>query len=223
MGGLDQMPARESLKEKIYRELFEAILLNKMPPDEIITEKQLIEQFGVSKSPVREALIELCNEGILRSIPRYGYEVIRLTDRDVYEIQEYRAVLECGMLDKHWDSITPEYIETLLQMWTENKEKGSQQDALEHWNRNTKFHLKVFSFFNNKYLYNNLEQALRVLTRAYAQFFWDRWHRTVFTSNADHHKMIIDCMREGNKALALQYLREDVANFQEEAKGAVAK
>ena len=61
-----------SLKEQVYTKIFNDLVVERFPPDEFLTEKQFIELYGVSKATLREDLIELSNEGILRSIPRLG-------------------------------------------------------------------------------------------------------------------------------------------------------
>ena len=71
-----------SLKDSIYKAIMQDILSYEYKPNDILNEKALVEKYGCSKSPVREALLELCADNVLRSIPRYGYEVIRVT-RDI--------------------------------------------------------------------------------------------------------------------------------------------
>ena len=62
------MADKKSLKEQVYAAVIRDVISGEYPPNAILSEKQLIERFSVSKSPVRDALIELCNEGVLRSI-----------------------------------------------------------------------------------------------------------------------------------------------------------
>ena len=83
-----------SLKEQVYTKIFNDLVVERFPPDEFLTEKQFIELYGVSKAPVREALIELCNEGILRSIPRLGYQIIPVTQKDITNSTELRLFIE---------------------------------------------------------------------------------------------------------------------------------
>ena len=61
---------KETLKERVYRGIYEAVTNGEYKSNDILTENQMIEKFGVSKSPVREALVELCKDGILTNIPR---------------------------------------------------------------------------------------------------------------------------------------------------------
>ena len=57
-----------SLKSLVYQETLDGIISGAYKANQILNEKELVQKFGVSKSPVREALIALCNEGVLRNI-----------------------------------------------------------------------------------------------------------------------------------------------------------
>lgn len=202
-----------SLKDQIYTQLFDSIIRGEYGPEDILSEKLLVQKYNVSKSPIREALIELCNEGVLRSIPRFGYEVIRLTDKDVDEIRQYRLIVECGCLEACWDKLTPEHAQELRLLLERDYHKNIQCSVLEHWERNSEFHLALIACFSNEYLYRNLKAALRVLSRAYAQFFWDKWHRTVIFSSASLHKKTLECIFENDRDRAVEYLRQDITYF----------
>ncbi|RPF47558.1 DNA-binding GntR family transcriptional regulator [Hydrogenoanaerobacterium saccharovorans] len=209
------MANESSLKSKIYAAVFDSIIKGEYGPNDVLSEKGLVEKFNVSKSPVREALIELCNEGVLRSIPRYGYEVIRLTDRDVQDIQRFRLILECGCLEQYWDMITPEHIEHLEQMLAEDYQGSLEHDALIHWAKNTKFHLALISCFHNEYIYRSLKASLTTLSRAYAQFYWDKWHKTEFVSFAGGHKQFLEHLKNNDKEAAVRTLQKDISGFED--------
>ena len=68
----------KQLKEQIYDDIFERILKGSLPPNELIKENTLVEYYGVSRAPVREALLMLCTEGVLKSIPRAGYQIVQI-------------------------------------------------------------------------------------------------------------------------------------------------
>lgn len=199
-----------SLKRQIYDQMLNEILIGTYQPEVPFTEKELVEKYNVSKSPIREALIELCTEGVLRSIPRYGYEVIRIADRDIKEAKEYRMIVECGSLDRYWDQIPLERVERILQSLEREPE---EMDLLAHWNRNSQFHLDLVSCYNNGYLYKALEASLRLMTRAYAQFQWDKWRQTKFVGNARNHRDVLGFIQEGDKSSALKTLQADIEGF----------
>ena len=72
------MKGKDSLKDAIYNAILESIISQEYRPNQVLNEKTLVEKYGCSKSPVREALVSLCNDNVLRNIPRYGYEVVNV-------------------------------------------------------------------------------------------------------------------------------------------------
>ncbi|MDL2229406.1 GntR family transcriptional regulator [Treponema sp. OttesenSCG-928-L16] len=207
-----------SLKRRIYDTMLDGIIRGEYQPDTPFTEKELVDKFQVSKSPIREALIELCNEGALRSIPRFGYEVIRITDRDVEEIKKFRLLIECGSMDRDWGMISTAHIQSLQNLLEQDYGVPGNFDVHEHWKRNTKFHLQLISCYNNEYLYNSLADALRFLARAYGQFFWDKWRQTVYVGFAEGHKELLEVIRSRDKKNALKLLEKDICGFAESRK-----
>ena len=64
--------AKMTLKEQVYNQIFDDIAQGKYQANDILTESKLMEKYQVSKSPVREALIELCKDEVIHSLPRLG-------------------------------------------------------------------------------------------------------------------------------------------------------
>ena len=62
----------DSLKDRVHDQILEMIIKNASTEDIVMNEKRLAELLNVSKLTVREALIMLCSEGVLKSVPRYG-------------------------------------------------------------------------------------------------------------------------------------------------------
>ena len=92
------MESAGSLKKTVYNELMGDIVKGELRANDIVTENSLIQRFSVSKAPVREALIELCKDGFLRSLPRYGYQVVQCTVPEIIEMlgPVYRNAMEIG-------------------------------------------------------------------------------------------------------------------------------
>ncbi|MBC8570715.1 GntR family transcriptional regulator [Zongyangia hominis] len=206
------MQDKKSLKDQIYTSLFQDIIGGVYKPGDILREKTLVEKYNVSKSPVREALIELCNEHVLRSIPRYGYEVVSLTDQDVRNILEFRQMLECACLDRYWGTFTPEQIKK-LEVVAHSFPENCELSALLQWENNSAFHLALVSCCNNRYIYDMLKTAITTLTRAFAQFYWDRWRKTNFVLENTQHKMIVEYIKNGDKEKAIACLYNDMNEF----------
>ena len=210
------MAKTSTLKEQIYKDLLNRIIIGEYPPDTVFSESFLVEKYHVSKSPIREALIELCHEGVLKSIPRYGYVIVRLTDEDVEKNQQFRLILETGCLDRYWDMITPGEVRELRELVNNSAKRIKEIESLTHWTENQRFHRKLISFFNNEYIYNALESALIIMTRAYMQFNWKKRHKTTYYAVPHVHERLVEALEAGDKAKALEYLAMDICNFDEE-------
>ena len=85
--------------------------------------------------------------------------------------------------------------------------------ALKHWENNMKFHLKLISYSGNDYCYHMVESSTGVLTRAYAQRFWDQRDNRSWNVDVEGHLCIIRCMEEGRFDQAEQALKKDIASF----------
>ena len=87
-----------NLRERIKDRICDAILHGMFRPGSRVVEATIAEQFGVSRAPVREALVALEREGIIKSLPRRGYFVVDFTDKDIDEIFSLRRLLEVEAL-----------------------------------------------------------------------------------------------------------------------------
>jgi GntR family transcriptional regulator, vanillate catabolism transcriptional regulator len=74
--------------------LRDLVLEGKLRPGERVSELQMVERLGVSRTPVRSALVRLAEEGLLESIPSGGFAVRAFSEREVFEAIEIRGTLE---------------------------------------------------------------------------------------------------------------------------------
>ena len=94
------MDKAATIKSRIVEAVIQDIIDGRYSSNDIITEKELIERFNVSKSPVRDALVELCANEVLKNIPRYGYQIVRIGREKMHEMMEFRFILESYCLRK---------------------------------------------------------------------------------------------------------------------------
>jgi len=90
----------KTIRKKVYDYLRERLLGGEIPPHEHLIEAKIAQEIGTSRTPVREALHNLEMEGLIKSIPRVGYVVKPISEQEVEEICEIRAVIE--MLGTQW-------------------------------------------------------------------------------------------------------------------------
>lgn len=84
----------QTLREKILETIRDAILRGALKPGERVSEPELAERFGISRTPIREAFRQLETEGYLEVIPRKGAVVASLSERDIEEFYAIKSILE---------------------------------------------------------------------------------------------------------------------------------
>ena len=206
---------KETVVEGIYREIEEGIY----KPNDIIHEGEIMEKYAMSKSPVREALIELCKDNVLKSIPRVGYQVVPVTLKEILDLLEFRIDVETGNLRRLCQRITPEQIEDLRMGLTQQFGGAVLLQIHEmvaiHWNRNTDFHLKLCEMGGNGYICDVIAAALQKSCSYISQYFQTAWKKNA-ESNSFYHREIIEALVKHDTERAVEMLQKDILNVKEQ-------
>lgn len=200
-----------NLKESVYRAILNDILNDVYKPNDILNERTLVEKYQCSKSPVREALLSLCNANVLRSIPRCGYEVIRITQEDVEHLLQMRYLLEGGTLRFSIDCFSNDHFARLEQIEADFVVCG--QDIWEYWDRNARFHLELMRPTGNPYILDSLKRILDKLKLAHAQLSRNRWALRKIPDDAQNHEAILSALRRGDVGETMKALKVDIMYF----------
>jgi DNA-binding GntR family transcriptional regulator len=104
---------KSTFRAHIVENLRGAILNGDIPPGTQVVEMSLAEQFGVSRGPLREAIRQLIEEGLLVTVPYTGTHVRELSVKDVHEIYSMRIALEIFAFEQVWDRRNAAFIKEL--------------------------------------------------------------------------------------------------------------
>ena len=137
-----------ALKDRIYGELKSAITSMDVYADNDehrLDERLLSDEFGVSRTPIREALCRLENEGFVHTIPRRGAFVARKTKKEVLEMITVWAALESMAARLITENATGEEIATLREMFSSYGEDGAARARIDEYSEaNVSFHQALF-------------------------------------------------------------------------------
>ncbi len=89
------MTKRKRKSDEAYTELRRQIIVAELPPNSLIDEKALVEELGVGRTPLREAVLRLEQQGLVVSLGRRGYVVAGASKADLMRGYELRRELEC--------------------------------------------------------------------------------------------------------------------------------
>ena len=156
---VDRMGGRQfsNLSASIVATLKERIIHWQYPPEHRLTEAELCQKFGVSRSPVREALRTLATDGFVKKMPNRGYAVKQYNLREIEELYELRLALELFVVEclaKRGTS-KKDVTEALKQTWTCLLNGSSKKDE-ELARLDTLFHETLAQAAGNKSLLRHL-------------------------------------------------------------------
>ncbi len=200
------MQTKLPLAKQIYTSLKEKILLIEYPPGQILQEKELADQFGIGKTPVREALIYLDAEGLVERVP-YGTTYVAEIDfaklRDTFELRN--SLMEIA---GQWASkrVTQE---ELRQMEDMVQRMENETDPRNLMRLDSEFHELINEATRNQMLCKALEmlryQAIRVWALARDKSFTLEFKEDL--------QEILQALKEGNSNLTKRLLREQAEKF----------
>lgn len=205
-------PRIQTLKEKAYINIYDLLINNVIKPNEIFNLSDIESHIDMGRSPIRDALNELSKEDILKILPRYGYQVVVIEDKDLHDMINFRDVLECGFLNKNWDLIANKK-EIIEELKYDHIEIKTSLDFFEEWNKNIAFHKTLLGISNNLQAIKHLEYTMKKMLRFFVQSYSERWEQLNKRVYTDDHEIIIQSIVDGDKHRAIKHLSEDIVGF----------
>lgn len=142
----------QPLSESIFIELRSAILRGKLRPGEKLSEQQVCDKFGLSRTPVREAFRQLEVEGLIETIPNRGAFVVGLSKRDIEDLYEMRKAYEILAVKWAIERITKEEMEKLEEAYEFMEFYTMKKEADKMLNINMQFHNLIYKASRNRML-----------------------------------------------------------------------
>ena len=210
---------RLSLHDELVGRLRELILAGELAPGSRVPEKLLCQRFGVSRTPLREALKVLASEGLLELLPQRGTRVSRLTLDDVEDLFPVVGALEALAGELACQRIDEAGIARITGLHQAMCEAYAAQDRPTYFALNQQIHQQILEATGNEPLittYRSLSGRIRN-ARYLANLSPSRWRQAI-----EEHEAILDalCRRDGPALAGL--LREHLAHKCETVKEALA-
>jgi DNA-binding GntR family transcriptional regulator len=170
MKGVLPITRTKSLKEKAYDILKELILTGRLEQGKLHNEKRLAEVLGVSRTPVREALLELSREGMVSFVPSKGVNVVKITPKQVQEVFELRRIIEGYIIKSVAKQLIPADLKKIEKILSKQDRSASKDEDLAFIEMDKEFHLFMASKMGNQQIetiLQNLRDQIHLMgTRA---------------------------------------------------------
>lgn len=203
----------KSLRDVVYDSIRKAILEGVFQSGERLMEKELAEQLGVSRTPIREAIRKLELEGFLVILPRKGAYVSEISFKDVHEVYEIRAALEalaCGLAAER---ATPEEIEGMERYLLEEYAYLDNDDISLTVKTDVGLHELFYKASRNERLISSLinlkEQVYRLRSTSMGQPGRKK-------KSLEEHKAIVEAIAAHNPSLAQKLGQEHIEHAERE-------
>ncbi len=192
----------QSLTDLAYERLREGIVVGELKLGEQVSEAQLAQRMGISKTPVREALVRLKMEGLVDIYPQRGTFVFKLTPEQVGQLCRYRAMIEVAALREAAATNPKELIRRMREHMVEMvaAEKARDVNRLSRIDMN--FHHEFLACCPNPYLRGGYE-LIRYQLIALR-------HRSPIENMVDSHQILVDALVRKEVDAACSLLHEHV-------------
>ena len=195
----------ESSQAEISRRVVEAILAQKLAPGERLGEQPLADMFGVSRTLVREALMQLQARGFVEVRPRSGWYVVEPSFEEARETYAARRVIEPGMLRDAGKPLQA-IVRKLRQHVADERKAIATADAGQRSVMLADFHVCLAECLGNRFLTNVMVELSARTTLVSALY---QTTAAAQDSNDDHAR-IVAALAKGDTALAEHLMREHI-------------
>ena len=198
-----------NLSTDVFSVLKERIIRWEYAPGHRFTEEGLCEEFGVSRSPVREALRMLVENKLVDKAPHKGYSVKQLDMQEIHELYDVRMALETFVIERLTQSDYPESEWKELYRTWQNLRKAEIADSPDFARMDEDFHERLAIWTDNRTL---LQQIRSIDERLHFIRMTDITTSQRLRETCEQHLRILDCIKEKDIDCARQALQNNIEN-----------
>lgn len=199
---------RPRLADIVYNQLLEAIRSGAISDDERLVQEKLAEEMQISRTPVREALLRLEQEGILVVAQRGGFRVYRMSRDEVHELYQARAAIEgqaMRILAANPDAKKIQELRKLI----EKEENISSPSIDAYFTANRNIHRKIVELSDNRYL---LEMFDNIWNRGVSYNLFAAIAKIDLAQSLGDHLKLVDAIETGNPIVAMEAIVDHIAH-----------
>jgi len=206
---LPALDARPSVRNQVIHALRAALVAGQMRPGEVYSAPALAARFGVSATPVREAMLELAKEGLVLAVPNKGFRVRELSDRELDEITEIRLLIEVPATVRAAGRATRADLDRLAATARRVVDAADRKDLIDYVEQDRLFHLDLLSLAGNDQLVT-LVGELRSRARLYGL---QRLAETgELAASAAEHVQLLQLIEAGETAGLARLIRRHIGH-----------
>jgi DNA-binding GntR family transcriptional regulator len=195
----DNSSIPKTLSQTIYNYLKDAVVTNKLKANQRIIEKDIAQMFGVSTTPVREALLRLGAEGYIFIDSHRKTVVKEISYTELEDIFQVMAELDTIAIKQVVENIQPEHLQELEELTEQMEQSGEANDIEKYLELNTAVHNKIWDILPNKILQRTIEFVHGQLMRYTYSRITAFQEPAVLERSVQDHKKILRALKDKDK------------------------
>jgi DNA-binding GntR family transcriptional regulator len=200
---------QHSLRESVTESLRTAIIAGTLEEGTLYSAPALAAAFGVSATPVREAMMDLTREGLVETVKNKGFRITTMSDRELDELTEIRLLLEPPVVGDVAGSVPPSGVKVLRSMAEDIVGAARTGDLSAYLAADRIFHAELLRYAGNNQLVE-LATSLRSRTRLYGLKILSESNR--LADSAQEHHVLLDLIEAGDGAAATELMRQHISH-----------
>jgi DNA-binding GntR family transcriptional regulator len=201
--------AHRSLRSQVAEALRGALVAGELEPGTVYSAPTLAARFGVSATPVREAMLDLAKEGLVDAVRNKGFRVTVVSDRALDELTEIRELLEVPTVTRLAGRLSAADVDALRPMVARIEETADTGDLIRYVEADREFHLRLLSLGGNEQLVTVVGE-LRARARLYGL------HRLArqgdLSTSAREHTALLDALEAGDAEAVEKLMRQHLGH-----------
>ncbi|WP_246728447.1 GntR family transcriptional regulator [Microvirga terricola] len=198
------------MARQVTRALRNAIVTMQLSPGEMLSEQDLARRFGVSRSPVREALIKLSEAGLVRVLPQRGTQVVKISRAGVEDARFIREAVETAVVREAALKASPAMLAELNASLTRQKRAQRSKTTEEFLALDEEFHRLLAEAAGRPAAWQMIEDVKPQMDRVR---FLDMTQATPRHIVVAQHVLIVDAIKAGDPIAAEQAMRQHLSEI----------
>jgi DNA-binding GntR family transcriptional regulator len=192
------------LRSQVYEYLRNELKAENLKPGMFVSMNQIMRNLDISRTPLRDALLQLQNEGFVTFLPQRGIRINELSQRDIEDMYEMLGALDSRTFLSVFDKIGSHELEQMKRINQEMYANIAEDRFYQYWDLNTAFHHVYLDLSSNTRI---LHQLIIIRQRLF-EFGKKDWSLKMKEMNYSEHQTLIELIEKGNAVEAADFMRD---------------
>ena len=192
------------LRSQVYEYLRNELKAENLKPGMFVSMNQIMKNLGISRTPLRDALLQLQNEGFVTFLPQRGIRINELSQQDIEDLYEMLGALDSRTLLSVFDKIGSRELKQMKRINQDMYANIADSRFYHYWDLNTAFHHVYLDLSSN----TPILHQLNIIRQRLFEFGKKDWSLKMKEMNYSEHQTLIELIEKGNSVEAADFMRD---------------